>query len=463
MKFQNTAIVWISMALIAGTMTGCSWEENFLDMKPNQSLIVPTSLDDYEMLLNNNTIFNLFRDPSLGFVSSDEFSITSEYFNSTSTNTYRNTYIWAKEIYQGESAGENEWRNAYTQVYYTNTILEGLERIEISSLQQDRFNNVKGMALFFRSWAFYNLVQTYSMPYDPVTSQTDLGIPLRLTADLNVRVARHTVQECYSQILNDLKEALNLLYSTTAYKTQPSGLATKGLLSRIYLAIGDYDQAKYYANEYLLQSSELTDYNTLSAGSFSIHPTFIGEDTFHTSIMSSTITSRTQAIIDSALVASYHDNDLRKSMLFTINSQGHYTFTGRYDYNGYQYSGIATDEIYLIRAECNARDGNVPAALEDLNYLLSKRWKSETEFIPYKADDSDTVLHLVLWERRKELIFRGLRWTDLRRLNKEERFQVTISRTINGQTHSLPPNDPRYAMPLPDSEVQLNGLEQNLR
>ncbi len=442
---------------------GCDLEDKFLDAKPNQSLVIPTTLDDYEKLLNNNDVFNLFTDPAYGTICADEYYVTSTAFNATSVVSDRNAYIWAKDIIQGDINYENDWRIAYTQVYYANTILEGIEKVAINPSQQEQFDKIKGMALFFRAWAFYNLVQIYAMPYDPITSKTDLGIPLRLTADLNVKSTRPSVQQCYDQVINDLKKSLLLLPDAVPYKTLPSGLAAKGFLSRIYLAISDYNNAFNYANEYLNQNSELTYYNTLSPKSSSIHTTFLSEDSFHTSISTHTINSRTRALLDPSFVASYADNDLRKSYLFTRNTAGDFTFKGSYNYNGFPYSGIATDEIYLIHAECNARSGNAEAALNDLNTLLRKRWKSGTEFIPYQASNADEALVLVLNERKKELLFRGLRWTDLRRLNKEERFKVTLTRSVNQEVYTLQPGDPRYALPLPQSETSLNGLEQNQR
>jgi len=68
-----------------------------------------------------------------------------------------------------------------------------------------------------------------------------------------------------------------------------------------------------------------------------------------------------------------------------------------------------------------------------------------------------------LKERRKELLFRGLRWTDLRRLNLDPRFAVTLARNVSGQIYSLPPEDPRYAWPIPDDEIQASGIPQNPR
>jgi hypothetical protein len=90
------------------------------------------------------------------------------------------------------------------------------------------------------------------------------------------------------------------------------------------------------------------------------------------------------------------------------------------------------------------------------------RWAKGT-FIPFTASSSDDALIQILNERRKELLYRGLRWTDLRRLNKDPRFAITLKRIINGVSYTLPPNDNRYAWPIPDNEIALTNMPQNER
>lgn len=92
--------------------------------------------------------------------------------------------------------------------------------------------------------------------------------------------------------------------------------------------------------------------------------------------------------------------------------------------------------------------------MKDLNNLLQTRWKVGT-YINLTAANADTALGLILNERRKELCFRGLRWTDLKRLNKDDRFKVTITRSLNGQTYTLLPNSLRYVLPIDDKEILL--------
>jgi len=74
----------------------------------------------------------------------------------------------------------------------------------------------------------------------------------------------------------------------------------------------------------------------------------------------------------------------------------------------------------------------------------------------------DTALGTILNERRKELLFRGLRWSDVKRLNRDG-AGIILSREINNQEFVLPPNDKRYAIALPEDVLEMTGMEQNPR
>jgi hypothetical protein len=115
--------------------------------------------------------------------------------------------------------------------------------------------------------------------------------------------------------------------------------------------------------------------------------------------------------------------------------------------------------MYLVRAECEARKGLVASAMDDLNTLLIKRWKTGT-FIPVTADNANEALQIILTERRKELIDRGLRWMDIKRLNKEN-ANIVLVRKIEGQAYTLQPNANYYALPLPADVIKASGIPQN--
>lgn len=444
-------------------LNNCNKEKEFLDAKPNQSLILPTSLGDFERLLNDQRVFNIHTDHSFGSASSDEYFVPDNVYNTFPANFWMTLYTWEKDIQGFEEGYQNEWNIAYNQIFYCNVVLEGIENLSDYEKSQNLYDTVKGRALFLRSWAFYNLVQTYAMPYNPQISNDHLGIPLRLSSDINSKSVRATVQECYDQIIADLNEALNLLPELSDYKTHPSGTATLGFLARIYLGMGNYEKAFEHANLFLSKYSILTDFNSLPIGrTASINTTFLDEDVFHTSINTSSPSTRSRARIRQSFYDSYNDNDLRKTLFFRLNN-GELFFRGSYNQFGYPYSGIATDEIFLIRSECFARRGDKDLALNDLNHLLKFRWDVEATFNPIQADSAEEALLIVLEERKKELLFRGTRWVDLRRLNQELEFRITLRRVVNGVEYLLPPNDPRYALPIPQREIELSGLAQNQR
>jgi len=76
-------------------------------------------------------------------------------------------------------------------------------------------------------------------------------------------------------------------------------------------------------------------------------------------------------------------------------------------------------------------------------------------FNPVTAASAEDALDSVLVERRKELAFRGLRWSDLRRLNNEGAGD-TIYHGLNGQAHRLSPNSLNYVLPIPPDVLDFN-------
>lgn len=459
MKLRDILILLLLPAF-ATLLNACSAKEDFLNEKTNANLAVISTLDDVAKLLDNTRYFNFRSAPALGGNSADEYYYTEDQFLSASQEE-QNTYIWAKDIFP---AGTEvwDWTVTYSQVMYANTALEALEQIGDNSAYAGK---LKGTALFYRSYAFFNLLQIFSMPYDAAKADELLGIHIRKTSDLNTPVTRETQRQCYDQVFADLAEARLLLPETTPFNTQPNQVSLQAFLARIYLTIGDYSNALKHADSCLKKKSALTDYNDLTKAAIGISPDVpypLVEVLYNSRFNITASFAGFRMHPDSVVLKMYEENDLRKQIFFT-NYFGYLTYDGSYEYNNYgPFGGLATDEIYLIRAECQARAGNTTGAMDDLNALLVKRYKTGT-FVPLTATDADDALVQVLRERRKELHNRGLRWLDLRRLNKEPRFAVTLKRVINGAEYTLPPNDPRYALPLPDLEIQLSGVPQNQR
>ena len=452
MKQTFTYMILVSLVLAAS-----SCKKDWLDAKSDISLIVPTTLSDMRLLLNDeDTFVNTYT--SLLEVSSDNYNISATDFPAQ-YYVERNAFTWQKDIYGSETA-EYQWDSSYKQVFTANIILEGLDKIPVSAANQAEWNDIKGGALFHRAFAFYNLLQAYAPQYNAKTAAIDLGIPIRTKSDITIKTTRATVAESYNRVISDLTEALTLLKIVPTYKSDGSKPAAEGLLARLYLQTGDYDKAYDHANAALTNYTTLMDYNTLNPAASRPFARFNSETIFFS--LSSPSGFYTSGFIDPVLYGSYADNDLRKSLYFKSKGDGTYIVKGNYTASSTSFCGIATDELYLIRAECSARKGNTADALNDLNTLMVTRFKTGT-FVPFTAAHANDALAIILAERRKELVNRTLRWHDLRRLNTESHFALTLTRTVGSQTYTLPPNDPRYVFPIPGYVITLSGIPQNLR
>lgn len=143
----------------------------------------------------------------------------------------------------------NMWGWAYRSIINSNKILEKAQEGESKEMDQ-----LIGENYFLRGWLEFVLVNVFGRPYNQ-SPETNLGIPLKLTADINDYPMRSTVKESYEQILKDLKKAEALLNSESNIYAGPS--AAKALLSRVYLYMGNNKLAAEYATE-VIESSGRT-------------------------------------------------------------------------------------------------------------------------------------------------------------------------------------------------------------
>jgi starch-binding outer membrane protein, SusD/RagB family len=445
------------VALMA--LSGVACTKDALNQKPDATIAIPTTISDFQQMLDGlegGAISNapgLFSYRSLGDYLSDELTVTDNNYNTYFKGTpfVAGVVTWDKNMFSSLTStnGCREWDNQYKIILSTNVALEGLSKIAVTGSNRSSWNLAEGIALFIRGQLFYNLAQFWAKPYNAATASTDPGIVLRTHSDASAASVRSTVKESYDQILNDLKDALPLLPNTSSENTQlskvrPSKAAAYGALARTYLAMGDSVNMEKYADSALQLYSTLMDYNSLSYFS-----NFNAEMVYSSVDFGGTPAGQYGPWnIDTNFIKSYDADDLRKTLFF-VNSAyaGGYVFIGDYSGN-YAFTGIAVDELYLLRAEGNARLSNTADALADLNTLLVKRYKSGT-FVPRTAVDAGDALAQVITERRKELVMRGCRWTDLRRLNTDSRFAVTLSRKLLGVSYTLPPNDSRYTLQIP--------------
>lgn len=437
----------------------CCSCQKYLDVKENSSQIFITTASQCQLLLDNYSTMNT-NYPTDQETSCDDYYLQGNDLTSQ-TGEDQDLYKWSSTALRNDAT--EQWTDTYYVVYNANLVLETLAKLKGGSTDPSVINALKGAALFYRSFAFWQMIQLYTRPYSTSSASQYPGIPLRLSSDLNDVSTRGTVQQSYDQVVNDLKEAVTLLPSTAVIASRPSKAAAYAMLARIYLTMGNYADALTSASSVLNINGQLIDFNSLDPGTDFPFTRFNKEELFHAiTVGDEQIISANYALIDSNIVSSYEDNDLRRSIYLKSYNGGYY-FTGNYEpsYTAL-FNGLATDEVYLTRAECYARTGNVSAAMTDLNALLVTRWKTGT-YTNMTATSADDALSKILVERRKELIMRSTRWTDLRRLNQDSRFAITLERNVNGKIYTLPSNDLRYTLEIPEQVILNSSITQNPR
>jgi starch-binding outer membrane protein, SusD/RagB family len=438
--FKRTIPVLVSAINV---LMSCN-KNNFLDKKPSSDLVIPKTLEDCRSLLDNYIVMQ--ETPELGELSADNFYLNNAGWQALPSLKEQNAYIWASDIYGGKG-GVEDWDDPYQQVFYANVVLKGLTGIPMDGAGQ--WKDLEGSALFIRAYAFYNLAQVFAGVYRIGAANADPGIPLRLSPDIDQTSTRANLNDTYKQILLDLKRASGLLTGNRdiAHLNRPSKPAVLAMLARVCLSMGDYDEAGAYADSCLKIYCSLIDYNKVPDSTTNPFVLTNAETLYQSHLLTSSgvLVARFQknAFVDSNLYRSYADSDLRKVIFYDSNANIKDSYSGSL----HPFSGLATDEVYLIRAECYARHSDTVSALNDMDSLMVNRWIGR-KFIPYIPGSPTAVLNVVLTERRKELVFRGLRWTDLRRLNADG-ANITLTRYLNMKFYSLGPTDQRYILPIP--------------
>lgn len=457
-KFYYTPVL-ISLLLLSA----CS---KWLNLKADKKAIIPATLQEFQALLDNHTFMNEGL-PFLGELSTDDYYVRDVTMQSASVSAYiKNLYTWEKNLYNGEkniAALNNNWNVPCRMVFYANVVLDGLKKISINTDNRQQIEQLQGSALFYRSFALYQLLVHFAPAYtsDAAAAQA-LGVPLRLDAGIDEPSVRAPLSTCYRQVMDDLLTAAPLLPATVTVPTRPSKAAAFALLGRMHMKKSEYAQALQMADSALYYNNALMNYNTdINSTTTYSFKRFNKEVIYHALMQSTSFTQYSQRLMDTLLYNSYSTGDLRKQAYYRKQTIG-LQFIGSNDGTDQYFFGFATNELYLIKAEAAARTGNHTLALQTLNQLLVNRWQ-QGSFVPYTTANTMDALTLVIRERRKELVHRGLRWPDLKRLNKETGFKTTLKRRIDGKDYILEPGSAKYIFPLPDIVAELSGMMQNER
>lgn len=345
------------------------------------------------------------------------------------------------------------WGNAYETINQANLVIDN---IDIVTSSDEERNRIEGEAKFLRALAYFDLVRNFGAPYQPGGSNSQSGVPLRLSGivdfSVNLDAARNSVEEVYNQVILDAQSAYSLLPDSNGFLADK--YAAQALLARVYFQQGNYAAARDAADDVLANSGHTLapDFNSVWD-----KETDGPEDIFSFAVTSQTGSNNLvnhyaseadggrggDIVINDEYLALFDDpdNDERASYTY-INPANERQLTNKYRQQFANVTVFRIAEMHLIRAESNFREGTA-IGLDPLAEINALRARSNAA--PLTGPLTEDIFFR---ERQLELAFEG------HLIHDYKRTQGTIG--------SLPYDDNTLVFPIPQTEMDTNPLmEQN--
>lgn len=392
------------------------------------------------------------------------------------------------------------WIDTYRLIARANLVIEGVKKaVSNGVLTEAEGNDYIGQALFFRAFSHYELLNFFARPYKHTADASHLGVPYRTVASTSIATAaeneklpRGTVAANYAQLLKDLNDAENFMYSKTQRGTAKAAIvyATKeaaiALKTRVYLSKGDYASVITEANKLDGRYTLTADPNTPFANNYGNSESIFSLENSATNnpsvngALASQYLGRSLIAISPIIWnnASWLATDKRRGTnLVTVKSGVYYT-------NKYKDTSTLSDaspllrysEVLLNRAEAKAR-------LDDATYLVDLNAVRNRSLINPSTEQYSLfatkalAVNAILTERRIEFLAEGLRWNTIHRLQQDDvapmsgipakykngaapvaaDYKIGTPYVIKaGDVTAIPYTDYRYVWPIPTLETSAN-------
>lgn len=454
----------LKVCVLIGIVFSLSACDKYLDIKP-KGYVIPQTVEEFERILNGIDMTKLLSD-GIERLADDFYDPKIIKDENILSRDYK-AYMWLPDIYTTveDYRGYSYWDMLYRRMYQYNAVINGIDNSTGGTAI--RKSTAKARGRVGRALLLYYLVNLYSKPYHELNSKTDLGVPIVTATNIETPLPdRGTVEQTFSFIIKELNESIDDLPDYAINYFEITKGAAYGFLARTHLIMGDYDKAANAATAALAFNNKLVDYNneyTVSGDRFSVKQNSIlmFSETQPESIfvhLFDYVRGMAYKNMPNETVQLFESSDIRRMNIYTDFNTGLHSYMNpvSYEYN----VGISTPEMFLIRAESNARLGKIQLAMDDINNLRKNRIQTAA-YQDMSASDPVDATKKVLKERRRELLFKAVRWFDIRRLHDDPIYGFTPRHYLaDGTYFELEKNSPRLVLTIPDPAIS-DGIVQN--
>lgn len=378
------------------------------------------------------------------------------------------TYRYQSGSGSGDLAGG--WSGYYGVIDQVNRVLKYIPTVSATAAEEPRRPILKAQALALRGISYFELLQMYAKNYDPNDAR---GVPIVLEPSPLGQPARNTMGEVMNRIETDLADAKAALPAVTPADfsdTVMNRINIAAYQARIALYKGDYAAAVTYSTEVITSAVKPlvsgADFQGIWTDDNQNELLFrIRYESSNDGAVGSAYTTTGGDIYiapSDKLVASYDPTDIRLASYIGTDGSGN-NYVNKYYESAkggrvVDVKVIRTAEMYLIRAEANAKKSSpdLTAAAADLNFLRSNRIFG---YVDETFGSANALIAAVLEERFKELAFEGSRLFDLKRNN------LPVERLASDAAaawQTLPAGSNLFVLPIPSDEINANpNMVQN--
>lgn len=450
------------LCLLALGLTFASCDD-YLDDVPKGAKI-PTTLADFEAFIRDEyTNQSVSVDQALNLLN-DKYLTTATLSYDRLANA---NYMWDETADRIELnlADEATYYRSYAGISTFNLIIENA--LTTTGATEEQKSVVWAEAKVLRAMSYFNLVNFYADTYVTSTAASKLSVPLITSADINAPSKQVSIQEMYDFILADVKDALPYLPKVSQTVLHPNLGTGYAFYSRVYLQMNNYAEALKYADLALSENSALYDwtvyYNDNKAiieipNSYTTKPSPMGynyvENYNYRHGAAARLTTENDIPVERA--QRFETGDARFLSRWKIRTVGAETYYRRTLSGNFNYGGITTVEVYLIKAECLARANQLDDAMAVLNKVRKTRILSAS-YQDLTASDQTDAINAIMKTKNNELILTIIPFADARRLNAEGVYQVSFTKVADGNTYTLSSDSHLWTMPFPQGAIKNPG------
>ena len=324
-------------------------------------------------------------------------------------------------------------------------------------------DHVLGEARTIRALAHFDLVRLFARRYAHTNNASHPGIVVvKQTPDVFDQPERSDVYETYRFIIQDLKQAVDLLENSQSKDKDRlwiSSATAKAILARAYLYKEDWNNAIKMAtqviqnNKYELvphgqYAEKLTQNKPSQEDIWKLDNSYELAEALSKFIGVPGNVDKTQMSVSKDLLSLYDEKDVRRELFTTFEND---TVTRKYQAENNIESNIPMirlAEMYLIRAEASARIGDQIQARSDLD-KIRKRANPDA---PFPNLSGQELIDQIIIEKRKELALEGHYFYELKRRGRD----VTRNDCNAKLNQNISYPNYRYVMPIPKDEIDYN-------